>query len=484
VEDALATDRLQIVGCNIHLGNELGPHAVVDLEQLRTELNEFVQRFDWKDLSLPVVHGWLAAEHAVASVTATLTLERWYGVDVPRRAFYGLVSAQQLATLYQTHGKALFEKNIRHYLGEQTVNMAIAATVQDRPTELFYFNNGLTAVCTSISPAPGATHQSGVFTIHGFSVVNGAQTVGSVATVHAANGTVPADAKLLVTLIEIGNAPDNLGPQITRYRNTQNAVKGLHFAALDPHQERLRQELKISGFDYHYRPSEDAVIAAPNVITLEQAAIALASLSGATRTVVAAKKEKGQIYDQTGQFYPTLFRDNLSGIHLCRAVRMFQYLNGIFSASESVEQNYSARKMFFRHGRFFIVHILARRHRAIIDKAEAVISEPDKTELSRLVLEYAELIYTAAQAMFNNSGKGYLSIFRNLTDAEPLARDVMQRLAHQDAARQAAAAALAAQAANPIPAPAPAAVTQAVAAPAPAVQTTAPIPANPNSQNP
>ena len=90
VEDALATDRLQIVGCNIHLGPELGPHAIVDLEQLRTELNQFVQRFEWKDLKLEVAHSWLAAEHVVAPVLATLTLEKWYGVDNPRPAFYGL----------------------------------------------------------------------------------------------------------------------------------------------------------------------------------------------------------------------------------------------------------------------------------------------------------------------------------------------------------------------------------------------------------
>jgi hypothetical protein len=440
VEDALATDRLQIMGCDIHLGSELGPHGLVDLDQLRTELNQFVQRFEWKDLKLEVVHGWLTAEHAVAPVLATLTLEKWYGVDNPRRAFYGLVSAQQLATLYQTHGKALFEKNIRHYLGEQTVNMAIAATVQDRPTELFYLNNGLTAVCATITPVPGATNKKGVFSLHGFSVVNGAQTVGSIATAHATNGGVPADAKVLITLIEVGTAPDNLGPQITRCRNTQNAVKGLHFAALDPEQERLRQELRISGIHYHYRPSAEAVVAGPGVILLEQAAIALACLSGATRTVVAAKKESGQIYDQTGPYYPALFRGNLSGIQLCRAVRIHQYLNEIFAASERVEQNYSARKMFFRHGRFFILHILARRSRRLIDKAEPSLSDADKAELSRAALELAELVYTAAEAMFNRS-KGYLSIFRNMTDAEPLARDAMQRLAQQDAQRQPAAAA-------------------------------------------
>ena len=377
-------------------------------------------------------------QHAIAPVRAELTLEKWYGVDQPRRAFYGLVCAEELATLYKQHGKALFEKNIRHYLGAQAVNSSIETTIQDRPNELFYLNNGLTAVCSSIQPKPGANNQKGRFLMEGFSVVNGAQTVGSIATVRAANGPVSPEAKLLITLIEVGNAPDNLGPQITRARNTQNAIKGLHFAALDPVQERLRQDLAISGLSYYYRPSAEAAKGGSNVITLEEAAIALASLSGKTSTIVAAKREIGQIYDQTGVHYKTLFQDNLSGVRLCRAVRIYRYLADILLASELAEAPHSRRKMFYRHGTLFILHILARRRRSLIDKPELNLSESDKAELSRDGLSLAELIYTVAEAKFQQM-VGYLSLFRNTTDAEMLASDVMQRLAQQDAQQQTSA---------------------------------------------
>ena len=55
--------------------------------------------------------------------------------------------------------------------------------------------------------------------------------------------------------IEIGTAVDDLGVKITRARNHQNEVRGVHFAALNPNQERLRQELAVVGIKYHYRPS-------------------------------------------------------------------------------------------------------------------------------------------------------------------------------------------------------------------------------------
>ncbi len=326
IKEALEVEDLQIIGCQVHLGNQLGPHATTDLAQLKTDLNQFFQRFDWQDSNLLVVHSWLTSEHAIEPLDLTLVLENRYGMTDPRRAFYGQVTARQLADLYKNHGNALFQKNIRHYLGAQAVNSAISATVTDRPGELFFPNNGLTATCAKITPDPGASNIEGTFNLHGFSVVNGAQTVGSIAMAHANPEEISPDAKVLITLIEIGEAADTLGQQITRARNTQNAVRGLDFAALDPQQERLRQDLAVSGIVYHYRPAAEAAVRDANHITIEQAAIALACLSGDTRTIVAANKESSQIYDQLGEYYPSLFRDGLSGIQLCRAVRIFDYL--------------------------------------------------------------------------------------------------------------------------------------------------------------
>jgi hypothetical protein len=101
------------------------------------------------------------------------------------------------------------------------VNEAIAATVRERPADLFYLNNGLTAVCSEIVPPPAHTFLQVALTLRGFSVVNGAQTVGSVFAAQAAGNQISPDAKLLITLIEVGAVPGNLGVEITRCRNTQ-----------------------------------------------------------------------------------------------------------------------------------------------------------------------------------------------------------------------------------------------------------------------
>ncbi|MCL6754611.1 AIPR family protein [Nostoc sp. CCCryo 231-06] len=425
VEDALDKNRLKIVGCNVYLDGNLGSHVVNDLNQLKEELNRFDQRFEWRDLNISQTYAWLTTKQAIAPVNVVLTLENWHCLDQPRKAYYGLVKASELASLYQQHDKSLFEKNIRYYLGTEDVNSAIADTVANQPSELFYLNNGLTITCSTIVLPSGHNQKSTRFTLQGFSVVNGAQTVGAIASAYSINGSISPDAKLLVTIIEVGTAADSIGVEITKARNTQNTVRDVYFAALDPNQERLRQELMISKIVYQYRPSADS----QDAITIEQAAIALACFSSNTEIVVTAKKEIGQLYKR---HYSTLFNNELSGIMLCRYVRIFVYLDQIFAASERAETR-NRRKKFYQHGKIFILDILSRRYKPLLDKPEVAISQDDQTELSRIALELAELIYILAESLFGNNNKGYLAIFRSLTDVASLTSTVMQELARRDA---------------------------------------------------
>ena len=53
---------------------------MTDLDQLGSDLNQFMRRFDWQDLNLSVVHGWLLAEQAVQPLVVELTLENWYAI--------------------------------------------------------------------------------------------------------------------------------------------------------------------------------------------------------------------------------------------------------------------------------------------------------------------------------------------------------------------------------------------------------------------
>ena len=435
VEAALQSPGVKICGFVTYLSGNLSGHVVGDLDALKAELNQFQERFDWKDCGLAQVHGWLTEENVEVNLDVTLTLESWNGRLDPHRVFYGTVRALELADLYEVHGKAMFAKNIRHYMGDVSVNVAIKTSALENPADLLLLNNGLTIVCREAQLPPGYDNSRADFHLKAFSVVNGAQTVGALASAKAQAGTIPAEAMVQATIIVIPQV-EPLGPRITRCRNTQNAIRMLHFVALDPNQERLRQEMAISGVTYHYRPSAEAAVENETNLGVERATLALAAFSGKTDVIVAAKREVGQLFDQEGPFYGTLVRDALSGAALIRLTRVYSYLDGIMAGSEAAE-DVSLRRAFYRHGRLFTMHILARRHRMLLDKAEVILSNDDKLELSRVLTDLAEIIYAEAAALFRGE-TGYLAIFRSQGNSVELARKVMDKLAQLDAAAAAA----------------------------------------------
>ncbi|MBX3384143.1 MAG: AIPR family protein [Phycisphaeraceae bacterium] len=443
IEEALDTAGVGVVVVFAYLGDALGSHATDDLNAYLAECNGLGLVVQWRDCGIAIVHGWLVEEQAPGNVTVRVTLERWKPVTIPRKAVYGQLPAAALADLARQHGKALFQRNIRHYLGTHGVNAAIVDTVHFTPSDLFYLNNGITIVAEEIRQAAG-TETSCAFEFVNASIVNGAQTAGAMLTA-SQRGTISPDARLLVTVIEIGRNADELGVRITKARNHQNIVRGIDFAALDPTQERLRRELAAAGYRYFYRPSEEARIPSPQSIIVEEAAVALACLSCTPMTrvdvdlrrtrgqpyrnaidlVVAAKKEVSRLWDQSGPLYPQLFSADLTGVRVCRLVRIFRVLNAILDGSERAETAY-ARRMFFRHGRLFIMAFVAQRCAGVVNRPGHDLTADDKAELSRATNELAEAIY--AESVDRQWEKGYLAIFRNLGDAQPLADRVIRRL--------------------------------------------------------
>jgi hypothetical protein len=463
IEAALDTAGVQMVLVLAFLGENLGPHVVNDLNALQAELNRLCPRMSWQVAGLTKTYDWLVAEQVPIVVNANIVLENWSCVTTPRKAVYGQISAASLARLVAEKGKALFERNIRHYLGSIGVNNAITETVRRRPGDFFYLNNGITAIVGTLSQAAGNAARC-TFGLTSLSIVNGAQTAGAIADATLA-GEISPDAKVLITIIEIGVGSDDIGVRITRARNHQNVVRGVDFAALDPNQERLRQEMAMAGITYHYRPSAEARTRRDDAFTFEEAAVALACLSFPVRTsaeirapnspraaayhavefVVAAKKEVGRLWDQEGVLHGQLFPPAITGLRVCRMVRIFRFVDQILAATERSENGYH-RRMFFRHGRYFIMAFVSHRSNEVLSRASFDLSNDDRTLLSQRTNEVAEAIYT--QTVPLQTVKGYLAIFRNLTDSQPLADGVIQRLTQQDQARQAPA-----QAANPNPTP-------------------------------
>ena len=152
-----------------------------------------------------------------------------YSTD-SRRAVVGVLKGNAISALFKEQKDALFNLNVRGYLGGNSINKGIIATAEsDEAENFFYFNNGITATCSSLEET-----SKGVFNAQDLQIVNGAQTVRSL---HKALSHKPNDkVSVLFRLIETGdvNRKKSLfANQIARFQNTQNKVLDSDFFAND-----------------------------------------------------------------------------------------------------------------------------------------------------------------------------------------------------------------------------------------------------------
>ena len=106
-------------------------------------------------------------------------------------------------------------------------------------------NNGITALTNKIQI------EDGVLCIHGLSIINGAQTTGSVGDAEAGNLD---NVKVMFRAVSC-TSPD-LIDKIVRYNNTQNIIRSSDLRSNDNIQKRLREEFARYGIAYIHRRSK------------------------------------------------------------------------------------------------------------------------------------------------------------------------------------------------------------------------------------
>ncbi len=310
----------------------------------------------------------LLAEKAYPRVDASIFLQKCGKIEEPRATYYGLAKLSDLVALHESHGKALYERNIRYFLGssKSDVNTAIQATLRDAPESFFYLNNGITAVCDVIEPkSKNATTGFKKYVTRGLSIINGAQTVASAAEfVKQHPQSDIKSAKVMFTLIK-APAAGEFGRQVTKARNHQNPVQMGNFAALDENQERLRQEIAHLGFDYHYRP--EAQEHGEAAIVLDEAARALALMQSDPRYVVLLKADAARLFNPNSSDYQRLFSKDLSGSVLINAVLCLRVLRGLLLESERHAPPRSQERLIYRHGIYAIMTVMQKQLARLID---------------------------------------------------------------------------------------------------------------------
>jgi hypothetical protein len=332
-----------------------------------------------------------------------------------------LVRLEELIALHEKNGKALYERNIRTFLGHKTeVNLSIQQTLAINPHEFFYLNNGVTALCQEIHQKGGNGNRRR-FTLKGISVINGAQTIASAAKFLADNQLADiSDAKVSMTLIK-ASAEGDFGKAVTRARNHQNPVLSSHFAALDDEQERLRRELAYLGVHYSYKAESPDAHSDPLRIRIEEAAFALALLQSDPRYVVWLKKEPGRLLDPDTDQYKSLFSPALTPFQLVNSVYFNRYVQNRINTEE--KHSTGQERLAYKHGNYAIAWTLAKRIKAAVNHVQMFQAEKLKSSLSLPFDKLREAHWDKTQIAAQR--KGPLAIFGNQTETIPLLKDIM-----------------------------------------------------------
>lgn len=366
----------------------------------------------------------LLAEQAYQPVHTEISLHKHGKVESPRATYYGVARLSDLVDLHQTHGKALYERNIRYFLGssKSDINKAIKTTLHDAPVDFLYLNNGITAVCDLIEPK---ANKNGAkkFKVRGLSIINGAQTVASAAEfVRQYPSKSIDDAKVMFTLIK-APADGPFGKRVTKARNHQNPVQTANFASLDENQERLRQEIAHLGFEYHYRPEAAATVGA-TAITLDEALRALASQQSDPRYAVWLKSEPARLANPDSSEYLALFTDVLPGVALVNAVLCHRAVRTLVVGYEQNAPARSPERLIYRHGIHVITTVMMKRLRNRIGVAAVMDPATIPTLISQPLDELRQQAFDLARQRL--SFQGPLAYFRNQGNVVAFLSDLME----------------------------------------------------------
>jgi hypothetical protein len=185
---------------------------------------------------------------------------------------------------------SLFARNLRGILGETDVNAEMRTTLEKRPEDFWYFNSGITVVAKAArrAIAGGSSNDFGTFHLDDMSVVNGAQTVGTIGKYGESSPELLSNVAVPIRIIVRG---DNqfFGEEVTRTNNRQNRIENRDFVALDPEQTRVKTELAIDGIDYQLMRSE-SMTRSETSFDLVESSTALACASQTVRLAVQLKR--------------------------------------------------------------------------------------------------------------------------------------------------------------------------------------------------
>lgn len=373
--------------------------------------------------NLTTIHNWLiGADIGIGVPRVELTLLKPGWVKNPYETVFGLLPLKDLATLYDEHGKRLVVANIRAYKGRTEVNEQILTTIQDEPHHFFYLNNGLTAYCDrlEVSNTDRANAESKRITAYGLSIVNGAQTLGSVAAFFKQELNSIPDGNVFIKVISLQRCEDDRA-FAENYLPLQN-----------------KDDMETPNSDENNFTLKEATTASA-CLAKSQDCDDLCSRIMANRVSLWSMDE---IYSSTELYrsrYSRVFRADRSARTVWRAVQTQRLV--IQAMQDSGKASSGVRKAFFENARWVLLTVIFVKLRP--EQGNALSLTIAESEIiSRSTIEFLEMLWTVCEVQGyvsrrsgDNSGvvrfdqaRHFKSVFCDASECKRLRSSLLERL--------------------------------------------------------
>jgi len=198
--------------------------------------DEFVEILDIEKIIQSL---WDRIKKPAAGKKSSIKLERMLRYD---NTILGILKLRELTEFVSKNREYVFESNIRQWMQFKTsVNKGIRETLQNNPGKFFYYNNGITIVVSDFEELG-----DNIIKLYAPQIVNGAQTSNSI--LDHSKRTRNMNGSMTVTIIKADDEQEQ--NNITRYRNSQNSVRGKDLVSLMDFHKSIKSQLKNCGYFY------------------------------------------------------------------------------------------------------------------------------------------------------------------------------------------------------------------------------------------
>ncbi len=419
IEYAINSPNIKIEVILVHSGNKLSDEIGKLIKDKIEALNDTDEVIFFEEYNLVKAYNNLKESVNGEPINVDIDLFNWGINEEPFKAYYGIINCGSIAELAENNPKRLFSKNLRSFIGVNSINYEIVKSIINTPEHFFYLNNGIVLLCKEIKKSPynSGKRDIGKFQLLDVSIINGAQTVGSIKHAFSKQPDKVNNANVFVKIISLENTPKDFDKHITITSNTQNRIEKRDFISLDDQQNRLINEFFLGNLIYHVKRDDLNETKDDNNYYFEEATISLAGFQDNLDFSTYAKREIGKLWED--EYYNVLFNDKLNINFLVNIIKVYREIE------KYIKSLGDSDRYICSHGIYLISNLIYNNHKSILQNPNIDINNFLNNEFKEDIFRICHRIVHVYNSKFTQN-KIPLSVFKNFKFCREIKDNVLE----------------------------------------------------------